>query len=143
MELEDKVYEKIVKLCERGDFLAEQEKYDEAVKIYLEALELVPFPKEDWEASTWIYTAIGDSYYMNENYEEAVEYFYDAMNCPDGITNSFILLRQGQAMYELKSFEKAKEFLLRAYMLDGKEIFKSEEKKYFKFLKKNVEGIYN
>lgn len=141
MELEDKVYEKIVKLCEKGDSLVEEGKNEKAVSTYLDALEMVPFPKEDWEASTWIYAAIGDSYYMIKKYGEAEEYFYNAMNCPEGITNSFILLRQGQIMYELKKIEKAQEFLLRAYMLDGKDIFNSEDKKYWKFLKTKIGGI--
>lgn len=63
------------------------------------------------------------------------------MNCPDGISNSFILLRQGEIMYELNEKVRAVEFLLRAYMLEGKEIFDGEDNKYLKFLKENVEGI--
>jgi hypothetical protein len=35
----------------------------------------------------------------------------------------------------VRNLKKQKEYLLRAYMLEGKEIFKSEDKKYFKLLK--------
>ena len=39
---------------------------------------------------------------------------------------------------EEKDFEEATEYLLRAYALDGKAIFKNEDKKYFDFLKKTA-----
>ena len=91
MELNEKIYNKIVELCEIGDEFAMNGEMDKAVEKFYEALNLLPKPKNDWEAATWIYTAIGDSYYLDGKYEKAKEAFFEAMNCPDGISNSFIL----------------------------------------------------
>ena len=60
MNMEDEIYDRIVELCEEGDELVEEDCYPEAIIRYEAALELVPNPKYIWEASTWIYTALGD-----------------------------------------------------------------------------------
>ncbi|PDZ52509.1 hypothetical protein CON07_04905 [Bacillus sp. AFS094611] len=125
MELDDKVYNQIVQLCEAGDMLFEVEQFDQALEKYLVALEMVPAPKTDWEASTWLYTVIGDTYLIKDDYEMAKSNFYNALNCPDGILNPLILLR----------LEKAKEYLLKAYMLEGYKIFFEEDDKYFDLIK--------
>jgi tetratricopeptide (TPR) repeat protein len=54
MELPNKIYEKIIMLSEEGDALAEQSNFNEAIKKYKEALDLLPTPKNQWEASTWL-----------------------------------------------------------------------------------------
>ncbi|PFK48945.1 hypothetical protein [Bacillus cereus] len=108
--------------------LFEVEQFDQALEKYLVALEMVPAPKMDWEASTWLYTVIGDTYLIKDDYEMAKSNFYNALNCPDGISNSLILLRLGE-------LEKAKEYLLKAYMLEGYKIFFEEDDKYFDLIK--------
>jgi tetratricopeptide (TPR) repeat protein len=135
MELEEKLYHTVVKLCEDGDNLLDDEKYHDAIKKYQTALDLIPSPKTDWEASTWIYTAIGDAYFLAEDYPMAKEHFYNALNCPDGISNPLILLRLGESLLECNEVEKAKDFLLRAYMVEGEKIFEEEDKKYFNLIK--------
>lgn len=49
------------------------------------------------------------------------------------------MLRLGQSAFELGKKERATENLLRAYMLEGKEIFEEDDKKYFEFLKSKVD----
>lgn len=134
MELNDEDYEKITELCEEGDELLEEDKFDRSIQKYKEALELVPLPKQDWEASTWIYTALGEACYFKGDYQQGKEYLYEAMNCPDGEANPLILLRMGEVLYECEEKEKAKEYLLRTYMLEGYEIFKDEDEKYFQLI---------
>ena len=34
----------------------------------------MPEPKDDWEAATWLYVALGDAYFFLEKYEEAVDF---------------------------------------------------------------------
>lgn len=53
--------------------------------------------------------------------------------------NPFILLRVGESAYELDKKELAIENLLSAFMLEGKEIFNEDDKKYFELLKANVD----
>lgn len=135
MELNNKLYNEILNLCEEGDCLVENLNFDKAIKKYLEALNLVPEPKMNWECSTWIYTALGDTYYIKKDYGKAKHFLYNALNCPDGFTNPFILLRLGESLSEIGENEKAKNFLLEAYMLEGKNIFEEEDDKYFNIIK--------
>jgi tetratricopeptide (TPR) repeat protein len=135
MEMDDVLYGKIEHLCEQADAQLDNEKIDEAISLYQKAIDIVPDPKRDWEASTWLYATIGDLYFLKEDYHKAVSCFYDAYNCPGGIENPFICLRLGEALLETSQIDKAKEFLLRAYMLEGEEIFTDEDKKYFQLIK--------
>ena len=127
MEINDKEYEKILKLCAKGDKLVEKGNLNKALLKYEEALNLVPNPKDEWEASTWIYAAIGEVYYVADENEEALDYFLEVLKCPDGLGNPFINLRIGQCFYELNNVEKAREYLLQAYMIEGEEIFEDDE----------------
>ncbi|MCF6348438.1 MAG: hypothetical protein L3J20_09090 [Flavobacteriaceae bacterium] len=47
MELSDEIHDKITALSDEGDFLLENEKTDEALEKFQEALVLVPSPKSD------------------------------------------------------------------------------------------------
>ncbi|MFJ6268343.1 tetratricopeptide repeat protein [Lysinibacillus xylanilyticus] len=134
MELDDQVYDQIVQLCKRGNALVENGQIEKAIENYIAALDLVPLPKDNWETSTWIYTALGDTYYYNNDYEKAKSNLYNALNCPNGISNPFILLRLGESLFECGEMDKAKEYLLRAYMLEGYKIFFNEDDKYFELI---------
>ena len=83
MELEDELYEKITALSEKGDTLVEREKHDKAIENYSLALELLPGPKNQWEAAIWLYTAMGDTHFIMEEYDLARDNLLDALNCPD------------------------------------------------------------
>ncbi|MCG8057840.1 MAG: tetratricopeptide repeat protein [Candidatus Thiodiazotropha endolucinida] len=135
MQLSDEVHQKITSLSEEGNALADEGKYQEANKKFIEALEFLPEPLEQWEACTWLLAAIGDMNYLQGSYEYAKKALSDAMHCPDAIGNPFIHLRLGQTQYELGDKEKAADELARAYMGAGKEIFETENPKYFEFLK--------
>lgn len=135
MELKEELYEKIIEWSEDGDAMLEEEDFDGAIEKYQAALELLPEPKYDWEAGTWLYAALGDANYLSSRYSEAEGYLQEALKCPDGLGNPFILLRLGECYYELNNMEKAKEYLLQAYMCEGEDIFEDEEEKYFDAVK--------
>lgn len=141
MELDDSIYKRICRLIEKGDSYFENDNYFKAVKKYKEALKLVPDPKVDWEASTYIYVAIGEVYYYLSKIEIAIQCYEYAMLCPDGVTNPLIHLRLGQCFYEENKFEKSKEHLFRAYMLEGEEIFADEEEKYYHLIEEEIESV--
>lgn len=134
MELNDNLYDQITFLSEKGNEYADEEKFQEALVRFSEALDLIPSPKTDWEASLWLYASIGDMYFSLDEYQKASDSFFDALNCPDGQINAFIHLRLGESLYEIGVKDKAKEHLLRAYMLEGKELFSEEEPKYFQLI---------
>lgn len=139
MELPDSVYDQITQFSEEGESLFNRGEFLKALLKYKAALALVPDPKGDWEAATWLFTAIGDSYFQLGKYAQALEAFLDARNCPDGIANPFIHLRAGECYFEQGDLANAEEFMLRAFMWAGGEIFDNEEEKYVKFMREKYD----
>ncbi|MBI3509742.1 MAG: tetratricopeptide repeat protein [Bacteroidetes bacterium] len=137
-QIPDNVYAHILQLSEEGNAYADNERYDEAVKKFNEALSLLPSPKIDWEASLWLYASIGDMFYQKKEFQSSKDVLYNALNCPGGIENPFVYLRLGECLYECGEMNKAKEYILRAYLLEGEEIFKSEDEKYFELIREII-----
>jgi hypothetical protein len=52
--------EAVVRLCAEGRRLAKDGDSTAALASYLEAWDLLPEPKESWDASTWILSAVGE-----------------------------------------------------------------------------------
>lgn len=128
--LEDEVFDRIKALCSEGDGLAEKEDWDGALEKFQAARGLLPEPEIDWEAATWILTAIGDTQFLAGRHAEAVEALTAARAAPDGGDNPFISLRLGQALLASGDTAGAKEELALAHTHGGNEIFEDEDAKY-------------
>jgi tetratricopeptide (TPR) repeat protein len=133
-ELPKALHERIIRLCQEGDDLSENRADQAAYNKYDEAWNLVPEPKSDWEASTWILGAVGDLQFRRKTFDKALTSFLRAVQCPGGLGNPYIHLRIGQAQYELGNLEGAGDNLTRAYMGAGEAIFKDEQAKYLAYL---------
>jgi len=129
-----KNFKEIERLSVQGNEYVDQQEPLKGLQCFVEALELLPDPKEQWEAGTWLYTALGDTFFQLGRYDEAIENLSFALLCPEGSENPFILLRLGQSLYEMEDFEQAREFLLTSYRLEGYDIFAGEDQKYFDFI---------
>ena len=138
MELPADIYDKLTVLAEQGDGYEEQEDFALALESYNEALALLPEPKTDWEAATWLYTAIGDAHINQHDYDEALAAFEKALASPDGTGNPYIWYSLGQVFYQLGNLEKAKSHFLSAYMLDGDEIFQGEDPAYLELIRGEI-----
>ncbi|MWP49116.1 MULTISPECIES: tol-pal system YbgF family protein [unclassified Gilliamella] len=138
MELSDELYDQIVSKLEQGDQYAEAGEYNKAIEKYESALNLVPLQKENWEVSLHIYTAMADSYFNLGNYQQANNNYEQALKCPDGLENGYVWLGLGETYYELENMDKAKDALMSAYMLEGKEIFQDEDDKYFSLIQDSI-----
>src|SRR6185369_15485294 len=68
-ELPDSVHDEIKRLCAMGDKHAEARAFSNALTNYWEAWDLLPEPKTDWEAATWILVAIGDANFLGADYD--------------------------------------------------------------------------
>lgn len=139
MEIDDAVIEDIRALCTEGDTYMDSGEPTQAYERYMAALALVPEPKEEFEAATWILAALGDLYFFSKDFAQVEKVLSDAMRCAGGIGNPFLHLRLGQARLELKNEERAVDELCRAYMSAGKEIFENDDPKYFEFLKSRTQ----
>lgn len=135
LELDAEIHERIKVLCAGGDQLASAKRYEDAIAEYNKAWELVPDPKNAWEASTWILAAIADACFLagyNGSARDALEY---VMTCPGGLGNPFLHLRLGQVLYEANERDAAADELMRAYMGAGEDVFRTEDTKYLAFLR--------
>ena len=126
-------------LSEEGNAFIESENYSKAILVFEKALDLIPEPIEDSSMATWLLVAIGDSYFLQENYLKSLKYMNHAVACRDGLGNPFIHFRLGQLNYELENYERAKDELIRVYMLGEMELFRNADVKYFDFLRSNVD----
>ena len=104
---------------------------------YNEAWEIIPEPKTEWKASTWLWAAIGNACFLFGYYQSCLKSFEYALYCPDGL-NPFVHLRLGQCLLEKGREKEAAEHLTRAYIQEGKDIFSIDDKKYFEFLKTKI-----
>lgn len=136
MDLDEELYQKVTVLSEDGNNHFDKEEWEQAIKLFYEALGLLPKPVTQWEAALWLNASIGDAFFQEGSYAAAKEALLDALNCPDGHNNPFVQLRLGETLYELDDTEGAKEHLLRSYMLEGIEVFEDEDAKYLSFLEK-------
>jgi tetratricopeptide (TPR) repeat protein len=137
-ELSDATYARIRALCDKGDSLAKEGDYSSALTRYWEAWDLLPEPKTEWDAATWILAALGDANFMASDFEAGKDNLSLAMHCPEAIGNPFLHLRLGQCQFELGNLNQAADELTRAYMGGGAGIFEGAEK-YFAFLKLRME----
>ncbi|MEL7122612.1 MAG: tetratricopeptide repeat protein [Bacteroidota bacterium] len=134
MEIEDKTYHNIVALSHQGNDYFDSDEYEAAIKCFKKAFELVPVPKNDYEASSWLLSAIGDCLFFKDKYSEAIAEFKYSETCEGGL-NSFNWLRLGQCYYFLNDTKNARLYLLKAYTMDGEELFSDENQVYLNVIR--------
>ena len=108
-ELPPDIHEKVQALCASGDALQESAEFVDAVVKYEQAFALLPEPKAEWDAATWIMAALLDAHFFRGEWaacREAAEY---AFKFCGAVENPFFHLRAGQVYYELGEAEKAKQ----------------------------------
>lgn len=140
-ELPDSVHGEIKRLCADGDELAGRQAYSDALTSYWAAWDLLPEPKTQWEAATWVLVAIGDANFLGGDYAAGRDNLASVMRCPGAIGNPFIHLRLGQCQFELGNLDRAADELMRAYMGAGREVFDKDDPKYFRFLASRAKDV--
>ncbi|KVH35173.1 hypothetical protein WT01_21560 [Burkholderia cepacia] len=140
-ELDNELYERIGALSDAGDALMEDGDYEGALAKFRAGFDLLPEPKTNWEAGTWLMAAIGDANFLQEDYAAGCDNLGQAMHFPNAIGNPFLHLRLGQCQFELGNLDRAADELMRAYMAGGPELFEDEDPRYLRFLATRAEGI--
>lgn len=131
----DEVFDEIEVLCDKGDAYMDRGKYRPAIKKFWKAFDLLPEPKTQYPAGTWLLTSIGDINFMVNNFKEGVKNLTRAKDFPEGNDNPFIYFRLGQCYLELGEKEEALRELKQAYDWEGSAIFDDEDPKYWAFFK--------
>jgi tetratricopeptide (TPR) repeat protein len=137
-KLSRKVSDELDRHCAAGNELAKQERYPEALKSFWAAWDLIPEPKTDWNAATWVLAAVGDVNFLGGDFVAGRDNLSSAMHCPDAIGNPFLHLRLGQCQFELGEMDPAADNLARAFLLEGKRLFENDDPKYLAFIKSKL-----
>jgi tetratricopeptide (TPR) repeat protein len=126
MELSENLFDQVETLSAKGSNFFDKTAFDQALEKWVQALDLLPEPKTDWDAYTWLSTSIGDAHYQLAQFDVARQFLFDALNGPDAQGSPFIHYRLGQCEVKIGNQDSAKNHLLQAYMLDGEKIFHGE-----------------
>ncbi len=128
------LHQRVTVHARAGDALAARGEYVAAAAEYNKGWQLLPSPKNDREAATWLLTSIGDAYFRSRHLTSACKALESATTCPGGLGNLFVHLRLGEVYLEQTQLDAAADELARAYMGAGREIFAAEDPKYLTFL---------
>lgn len=122
--------------AEEGNKLFDEGEYSQAIHKWLEGLESLNKPLNAQSEAVWFQSSIADAWFMLGAYDKAYSYLWEAKSniSGEGYTNPFVMLRLGQCSHELGK-DDAVEYLMRAYMLAGEDIFESVDEKYFNLIK--------
>ena len=126
-ELSLDIQDALEEICDQGNEAMDEGNPEEALLFFRRAMQLLPEPVEEWEAYGWLQAAIGDAHYAMNDFSLARDHFHAAYTFagPEEV-NAFVLLRLGQSYRRLGDDKNATEYLLRAYMLDGEDIFAND-----------------
>ncbi len=87
-ELDPITFAHICSLLDSGDEHIEKGEYELAIDLFERALSLLPEPIYEWQISTNLLTAIGETYLFKRDYENARRYLSDVQKqCPNGWGN--------------------------------------------------------
>jgi tetratricopeptide (TPR) repeat protein len=139
-QLSEQIQAEIDRLCAQGDAQADLARFPCALDAYWAAWDLLPEPKLECEAATWILAAVGDANFLGGDYVAGRDNLSTVMHCPGAITIPFLHMRLGQCQYELGDRSKAIDELLRAYLAGGETLFDEEDPKYLDCLASDKAG---
>lgn len=141
-ELPIEIAEKLDDFAEKGNQLEREARFAEAIQTWREGLALIPEPQQFYSETVWFLAAIGDVLFQQGDFVQARDCFDKARGnlSGEGYANPFVMLRLGETCLETGDEKNALEYLLRAYMLEGKNIFEVDDTtKYFDFLKTHID----
>lgn len=138
--IDDTTYERLQALCAEGDALCEQEDFEAALLRFQAAFKLIPEPRSEYEASTWVLAAMADACFFLGRFEDVrVATTQALLHGQNATGNPFLHLRLGQAHLELGDEARAADSLAGALMLAGPDIFEGQDPKYWDFIRTRVE----
>lgn len=105
--------------------------FQATIEEYNKALDLIGENIKRSKHAVMLYSGIGEAYFLQNKWEDALEFYGNAVMSDGGLGEPLIHLRLGQLRYELGQKEKAKDELMRAYMGGGMDYFQGENPKYF------------
>ena len=136
-ELPIDLYQQILALSGEAEERSDDGDYSAAIRLYREAIRLLPEPVVIWSAAHWLLSSLGDACFWDGDFEGAQAALAEAARCADADENAFIPLRLGQALYELGDERGAAEQFARVFALSGDAPFERGDPKYRDFFRRH------
>jgi hypothetical protein len=130
--------EEAERLLAEGDELADEELNEEALSKFQAAWEVLPEPKDDQEPAVRILGAIADSQFYLGRWDACRAAVQHAFRCGGDVANPFLRLRLGQALFELGNEREAANWLVPAYLSEGRMLFEDDDPKYLEFFRSKL-----
>lgn len=127
------------RLLAEGDDLADAGKDAAALVRFRAAWSSLPEPRDQQELAVRILGAIADCHFHLGEWESCREAVQQAYRCGADLDNPFLRLRIGQSHFELGDEREAANWLLPAYLSEGRALFEQDDPKYLDFLKGRLE----
>lgn len=139
-DLDEPLKSEVVELCHMAVEAQDEERYHASNRDLGKVLELLPEPKSDWKAYSWLLSNLADNHFEQDEFAEALERFNEVFEFDSNSNdNAYLCLRRGQCALESENEELAGMMLTRALELEGKELFEDEHSKFLKFAKQASE----
>src|SRR5262249_53970912 len=106
-----------------------------AVESFRRAWEVLPEPKSEHPLAVQILAAISDCEFYLGNWQACYHAMQEALRCGASLANPFVRLRLGQSLYELGNEREAENWLVPAYLTEGRALFEGDDPKYLEFIR--------
>lgn len=137
-ELPDLLHEEIKRLCDDGNELMGVRRFSAALACFESAWRVLPEPRTNWDAATWILAAMADAHFQGGNFAAMRQPLMIAAKCDGATGNPFLRLRLGQCFFELGELDEAANWLAGAFLLEGTKLFVEDDPKYLNFIKSRL-----
>ncbi len=72
--MDDQTLDRIDQLSEEGNIQCDEGNYQEAIRVWTEALDLVPSPQNVHAESLWLEASIGDAFFLMDDFRNALSH---------------------------------------------------------------------
>ena len=135
--VDTKLYQEIVFVTESGNLVQDGGDLSKALEHYVQAWELIPDPKLEWEISGWVASCLFSIYFDLSNYHAAKEWALTALDMRDSDIDTAPLIDLGMVCYELGQNDEAIKYFDQAYQFGQARAFQGRPEKYLSFYIQN------
>lgn len=132
-ELSDSTYEIITQLVDEAENDCRRNDFRSSISKYKKAARLLPKPRYEWEAYSWLMCGIGLNYVEIENWQEAFKFLNYSLLSSDEMVDASVWFHTGQALYKMGRFDESKDYLIKAFILN-KGVFDKHDPEYKAFI---------
>lgn len=127
------------RLFAQGEDFADAQLDGAALNCFRAAWEVLPEPREEQPPAIRIQAAIADSCFFLGQWAACRVAVQHAFRCGADPANPFLRLRLGQALYELGDEREAANWLVPAYLSEGRLLFEDDDPKYLEFFRSKLD----